>query len=114
VVEAEGEEVWGVLWELAGEHLATLDAQEGVPTVYNRKTVRVEAGDSTEQAYTYFLVKPVEEDRRPSAVYLDVITRGALENGLPQVIVPCAVQSYEQDVGDLCSGVCGEAPRDRT
>ena len=30
-------------------------------------------------------VKPVEEDRRPSAVYLDVIVRGAKENGLPEV-----------------------------
>merc|ERR1712032_376171 len=29
-------------------------------------------------------VKPVEEDRRPSAVYLDVIVRGAKENGLPK------------------------------
>ena len=31
-------------------------------------------------------VKPVEEDRRPSAVYLNVIVRGAKENGLPKVI----------------------------
>ena len=28
--------MWGVLWELNMEHLTTLDAQEGVPTVYNR------------------------------------------------------------------------------
>ena len=32
-------------------------------------------------------VKPVEEDRRPSAVYLNVIVRGAKENGLPKVII---------------------------
>ena len=31
-------------------------------------------------------VKPLEEDRRPSAVYLNVIVRGAKENGLPKVI----------------------------
>merc|ERR1712083_609786 len=37
IVEADNEEVWGVLWELSIEHLTTLDAQEGVPTVYNRK-----------------------------------------------------------------------------
>ena len=31
-------------------------------------------------------VKPVEEDRRPSAVYMDVIIMGAQEHGLPQVL----------------------------
>jgi len=66
------------------EHLATLDMQEGVPTVYNRKSVTVEIDGGQEEAFTYFLVKPVEEDRRPSAVYLDVIVRGAKENGLPK------------------------------
>ena len=65
--------------------MATLDQQEGVPSVYNRKTVEVEAEGGTVEAYTYFLVKPLEQDTRPSAVYLDVIVRGALENKLPQV-----------------------------
>ena len=36
-------------------------------------------------------VKPVEEDRRPSAVYLDVIVRGAKENGLPKVTITIIV-----------------------
>ena len=85
VVPAPGEEVWGVLWQLDMEHLATLDTQEGVPIVYNRKTVVVEVEGGEEEAYTYYLVKPEEEDRRPSAVYMDVILRGARENSLPQV-----------------------------
>ena len=38
---ANSSQVWGVLWELSLEHLSTLDTQEGVPTVYNRKTVQV-------------------------------------------------------------------------
>ena len=33
---------------------------------------------------TYFLIKPDEEDRRPSWVYKDVIVRGALEHSLPE------------------------------
>ena len=41
IVEAEGESVWGVLWELDMEHMATLDKQEGVPRVYNRRTIQV-------------------------------------------------------------------------
>merc|ERR1711990_1151446 len=96
IVEADNEEVWGVLWELSIEHLTTLDAQEGVPTVYNRKTVTVEVDGGEEEAFTYFLVKPVEEDRRPSAVYLDVIVRGAKENGLPEEYIE-KLQSIEHN-----------------
>merc|ERR1712210_350139 len=101
VVEVDDEEVWGVLWELNLEHLATLDAQEGVPTVYNRKAVTVETEAGEEEAFTYFLVKPVEEDRRPSAVYLDVIVRGAKENGLPKEYIE-KLKSIEDN------GYCGE------
>eukprot|EP00090_Calanus_glacialis_P003268 TRINITY_DN12421_c0_g1_i1.p1 TRINITY_DN12421_c0_g1~~TRINITY_DN12421_c0_g1_i1.p1 ORF type:complete len:186 (-),score=78.48 TRINITY_DN12421_c0_g1_i1:50-568(-) len=78
-------QVWGVLWELDMEHLETLDMQESVPTVYNRKTVEVELQDGTkEEAFTYFMVKPEEEDKRPSYVYKDVIVRGAEEHNIPQ------------------------------
>ena len=39
----EEEIVWGVLWELDMEHQASLDKQEGVPKVYNRKQIEVPA-----------------------------------------------------------------------
>ena len=64
-----------MLWELDAEHQETLDTQEGVPHVYNRKQVEVECEDgSRHQAVTYFLIKPEEEDKRPSAVYKESIT----------------------------------------
>ena len=44
IVDAEGESVWGVLWELDIEHMQTLDKQEGVPKVYNRRTIQVLRG----------------------------------------------------------------------
>ena len=44
-----GSHVWGVLWELAEEHSNTLDRQEGVPTVYNKKTVGVEVEDGSHE-----------------------------------------------------------------
>ena len=47
-------------------------------------------------------VKPVEEDRRPSAVYLDVIVRGAKENGLPEVGV-----TFEPSPSALFPRRCG-------
>ncbi|XP_023326928.1 gamma-glutamylcyclotransferase isoform X2 [Eurytemora carolleeae] len=84
LVPHEGEHVWGVLWELDQEHLETLDKQEGVPRVYKRMEVRVELEDGrSEIAYTYYLVKPDEPDKRPSKVYLDVILTGAREHSLP-------------------------------
>ena len=33
---------------------------------------------------SYQLITPPEQDRRPSAVYKDVIVRGAAENALPE------------------------------
>ena len=48
-MEAEGESVWGVLWELDISHSETLDRQEGVPTVYNKKTVDVTLEDGSSQ-----------------------------------------------------------------
>jgi len=84
IVPRDGEHVWGVLWELDIEHLETLDKQEGVPKVYNRIEVQVEMGDGSKMsAYTYFLVKPEEKDKRPSKIYLDVILTGAKEHILP-------------------------------
>ena len=51
--------VWGVLWELDTEHEETLDQQEGVPNVYNKKNVVVEGDDGVKhEAVTYFLIKP--------------------------------------------------------
>ncbi len=101
IVDAEGESVWGVLWELDIEHMQTLDKQEGVPKVYNRRTIQVligspiycvfvttdcdqvetEAGADVE-AVTYVMVRPLVEDRRPSQLYHSVIMEGAREHGL--------------------------------
>merc|ERR1711936_529450 len=85
IIPTRESHVWGVLWELNMEHLETLDRQEGVPNVYNRKMVEVELEDgSSAEAVTYFLIKPEEEDKRPSYVYKNVILRGAEEHNIPE------------------------------
>ena len=59
VIPRAGSHVWGVLWELDEVHQDTLDTQEGVPTVYNKKFVEVESEEGVKhQAVTYFLIKP--------------------------------------------------------
>ena len=97
-MEAEGGSVWGVLWELDIEHMQTLDKQEGVPRVYNRRTIQVLRSTSSVitlcdqvevedgagvEAVTYVMVRPLVEDRRPSQLYHSVILEGAREHGLP-------------------------------
>ena len=73
ITPEKDEHVWGVLWELDIIHMATLDKQEGVPKVYNRRDIEVELESGTKvQAITYFMVKPLVEDRRPSKLYHQV------------------------------------------
>lgn len=88
-------EVYGVLWELDRTHLTTLDYQEGVArNNYRRFEVKVRICDQNGEphsspitAYTYQLLKdrylPEGSDCRPSAVYKQVIVKGAREHRLP-------------------------------
>uniref|UniRef100_A0A6A7FNA9 gamma-glutamylcyclotransferase n=1 Tax=Hirondellea gigas TaxID=1518452 RepID=A0A6A7FNA9_9CRUS len=86
--------VWGVLWQLRREDISNLDSQEGVQVstcganigVYRPLQVPVLRRSTGERvvARTYQLIKPREKDRRPSKVYIDVIKKGAIENGLPK------------------------------
>ncbi|XP_063610195.1 gamma-glutamylcyclotransferase-like [Penaeus indicus] len=86
IVEDPGNHLYGVLWEIANEDMKHLDKQEGVDHgVYKAIEVDVEASDGKMvKARSYQLIRPLEKDRRPSFVYLDVILRGAKENGLPK------------------------------
>ena len=93
IIPHKEELVWGVLWELDMEHQASLDKQEGVPKVYNRKEIEVKRLHTKEllqcvecfvfvqvelengtriPAITYFMVKPQVEDKRPSKLYHQV------------------------------------------
>ena len=49
MLQRPGSLVWGVLWELDISHSETLDRQEGLPTVYNKKTVDVTLEDGSSQ-----------------------------------------------------------------
>ncbi|XP_066942374.1 gamma-glutamylcyclotransferase-like isoform X1 [Macrobrachium rosenbergii] len=106
IVEDPGNHLYGVLWEIANEDLAHLDTHEGCSNqltnnsadkwpsetqecvhqgIYKAVEVDVETltGEQV-RARSYQIIRPLEQDRRPSSVYLDVIVRGAKENGLPE------------------------------
>jgi len=70
IEEEEGNEVWGVLWQLSIDDLPKLDKQEGVPKLYRRKEVEVDIESSgLTKAVTYQLTVPKLDDRRPSKIY---------------------------------------------
>lgn len=82
----EGCHVWGVVWEIDLKHLPCLDQQEGVPHVYQRlENMEVITPESEKlSVLTYHLVKGLDMDPVPSAIYHNVILKGALEHNLPE------------------------------
>ena len=42
IIPCQDKHVWGVLWKLDIEHLASLDKQEGAPKKYKRRRIEVE------------------------------------------------------------------------
>lgn len=65
-----------------------ISRQEGVhQNIYRVMDVEVETEKGNYvPARSYQVIRPLDDDRRPSFVYLDVIIRGAKENGLPEVM----------------------------
>lgn len=84
VLPDPGSEVWGVLWEVTGEHAEALDRYEGVGRgQYRRATVRVEAAAGGEvEAFAYVICDP-GEDGPTTGAYRDILLEGAREHGLP-------------------------------
>ncbi len=84
VLPDPGSDVWGVLWEVTGEHAEALDRYEGVARgQYRRATVRVEAVAGGEvEAFAYVICDPGEDGPTTDA-YRDILLEGAREHGLP-------------------------------
>jgi gamma-glutamylcyclotransferase (GGCT)/AIG2-like uncharacterized protein YtfP len=82
VVEDASSTVWGVLYEVGEECIASMDRVEDVPTAYRRERVTIfdDAGQPQE-AITY--VANATGEFLPSRSYLEVILRGARAYGLP-------------------------------
>ncbi len=87
LLPSAGDEVWGALWAIAGEHSRALDEQEGVfrePPAYGRYpvTVTTAAGDGV-SCRCYRVVEPDPDGFAPSPAYRETILRGARAVGLP-------------------------------
>jgi gamma-glutamylcyclotransferase (GGCT)/AIG2-like uncharacterized protein YtfP len=88
IVTEPGADVWGVLYEIDASCFGALDSYEGAPRAYRRETMCVvdEAGVGHDAA-VYVANKTGEF--APSRAYLEQITKGAREHGLPPSSCPC-------------------------
>jgi len=86
VVESPESCVWGVVWIKHNSTIASLDEQEGVHLeIYKPIFVEVTTTEGEVlKCRCYQQITELEEDRRPSAVYKNVMVRGARENGVPE------------------------------
>jgi len=82
VVEDAPSAVWGVLYEVDGACLGSMDRVEDVPTAYRRERVTVFDDAGQPQEATTYVANPTGEFL-PSRSYLEVILRGARAYGLP-------------------------------
>jgi len=84
VVVAEGEHVWGALYELPGETLAGLDEKESAGDAYRRSEVEVLLhGREPVVAFTYEVIDKADEELPCAAAYAELILTGARECALP-------------------------------
>ena len=84
VLPQEGAHVWGALWDLTDEHVASLDKHENIPVSYQRYddlVVEDAAGKKFENVIVYRRTPLVAG--RPKEEYQTTILTGARECGLP-------------------------------
>ncbi len=83
VLAASGASVWGALYALDQAHLAAIDEKEGNGWAYERRAVRVVAGEGELEAFAYAVIAPDAEHLQPSREYLQALLDGARERDLP-------------------------------
>ena len=85
IVRAQGERVWGALYEINANELAAIDRKEGHGRAYTRVVLPVElqADGSERMAVTYTVLSKAPAVVLPSRAYLDLMIKAARERLLP-------------------------------
>lgn len=85
IVRADGQSVWGVLYELDAAMLAVLDEKEGNGWAYRRDLVSLRGTRAEELvALVYSVIAKEPGEVRPSPEYLRVVLDAARERLLPE------------------------------
>jgi gamma-glutamylcyclotransferase (GGCT)/AIG2-like uncharacterized protein YtfP len=85
IVRADGQSVWGALYELDESDLLAIDRKEGNGSNYERMQVRVrpDGREPYSDALTYAVIDPLDTEVRPSPEYLDGLVKAAYARVLP-------------------------------
>lgn len=84
IVEREGSETWGVLYEIPDSALEALDEKESNGVGYRRIEVEVEHGDDWVTAWAYEVIHRADSEVRPRDEYLGLLLSGGREWDLPE------------------------------
>jgi len=95
VVPNTDSDVDGVLWLIDTEHLESLDQLEGFPYYYGRDILPVEYHGNIIMAECYRM-QPDNPDDYPSQGYLDMLSEGYEEHGVPWDQIEAALDSVAQ------------------
>lgn len=85
IVRADGQSVWGALYELDEPDLLAIDRKEGNGSNYERMQVRVrpDGREPYSDALTYAVIDPLDTEVQPSLEYLDGLVKAAHTRRLP-------------------------------
>ncbi len=84
IVEKEGQEVWGLVFEITETDRASLDKYEGYPDAYTRFQVAVHTDATTLQGVWVYSVVDKKDIIAPSQRYLNIIRSAARQFAFPQ------------------------------
>jgi gamma-glutamylcyclotransferase (GGCT)/AIG2-like uncharacterized protein YtfP len=87
VVPAEGEAVWGALYELPVEALGSLDEKEGEGFAYRRREVEVLLAGAPRRALAYQVIDKEPREVPCVSEYRELLLAGARERQLPGAYV---------------------------
>ena len=82
ITKAEGNKIYGVLYEIEDGELSVLDKAEGVGAGYKREQISLDLNGETAAVTTYFATK-TDASLKPYCWYKACVVEGAKENGLP-------------------------------
>jgi gamma-glutamylcyclotransferase (GGCT)/AIG2-like uncharacterized protein YtfP len=95
VVPNTDSDVDGVLWLIDTDHLESLDQLEGYPYYYDRAILPVEYHGNIVMAECYRM-QPDNPDDYPSQGYLDMLSEGYEEHGVPWDQIEAALDHVAQ------------------
>ncbi|SDM45270.1 gamma-glutamylcyclotransferase family protein [Siphonobacter aquaeclarae] len=84
ILPADGETVWGIVYEIPQESLAEMDRNKAYPVLYDRLEVDTQVDGKPVRAWTYALVDKTDSNHPPDAAYLKLLADLTRVHGFPE------------------------------